>query len=82
MFECDLCTEVPAASRPEEEESGEVRDGRHDRSTAHLHRVVSAALHVPRQVCGRGREPPAGCFLRDHAGWLSGASAASHCQLI
>lgn len=75
-FWCDLWAEVPAASRPEEEESGEVRDGRHDRGAAHLHRVVPAALHVSRQVCGWSREPPAGCFLRDHAGWLSGASAA------
>lgn len=68
--------EVPPAARPEEEESGEVRDGRDDCGAADLHRVVPAPLHVPREVRSRSREPAAGCFIWDHPGRLSGADMA------
>lgn len=40
--------EVSPTERPEEEEGGEVRDGRHDCNAADLYRLVPAALHVPR----------------------------------
>lgn len=55
-----LSAEVSPTPRPEEEEGGEVRDGRDDRGAAHLYRLVPAALHVPRQVGSRGRQPTAG----------------------
>lgn len=40
--------EVSTTTGTEEEEGGEVRDGRDDRGAAHLYRLVPAALHVPR----------------------------------
>lgn len=70
-------TEVSPATRPEEEEGGEVRDGRDDCGAADLHRLVPAALHVPRQVCGWSCQPAAGCLVRNHPGRLSGAATVS-----
>lgn len=67
--------EVSTTTGTEEEEGGEVRDGRDDRGAAHLYRLVPAALHVPRQVRRGSRQPTAGRFLRDHPGWFPGAAA-------
>lgn len=61
-------TEVPPASGAEEEAGGEVRDGRSHRSAAHLHRLVSPALHVADQICGWSRQQAAG-RLSDHHAW-------------
>lgn len=59
---CLPSAEVSPAARPEEEEGGEVRDGRDDCSAADLYRLVPAALHVPREVCSC-HQPTAGCFV-------------------
>lgn len=67
-----LSSAVSSASRPEEETSGEVRDGGSDRSAADLHRLVSSALHVARQVRSRSCEPPAGRLSDHHTGRLPG----------
>lgn len=69
-----LCvsTEVPTATRTEEEAGGEVRDGWPYCPAAHLHRLVPAPLHVPHQVCGRSRQSAAGRLAHHHAGRLPG----------
>lgn len=76
-----LCSRLSAAISPaswtEEEEGGEVWDGRHDCSAADLYRLVPTALHVPCEVCSRGCQPTSGRFLRNHPGWISGVAAAS-----
>lgn len=71
-----LSAEIPSAARPEEEEGGEVRDGRDDRGPAHLHRLVPAPLHVARQICGRSGQRAAGRVPGNHAGRLPGEEAA------
>lgn len=77
-FSC-VCVsaEVPTASRPEEEEGGEVRDGRDDRDAADLHRLVPAALYVPCKIRSWSRQPAAGRLVQNHPGWLSGVDAVS-----
>lgn len=47
-----VSAEVSSATRPEEEKGGEVRDGRHHRGAADLHRLVPAAFHVASKICG------------------------------
>ncbi len=69
-----MFSEVSSASRTEEEEGGEVRDGRDDRDAAHLYRLVSSALHVFGQICGRSRQQTAGRVGHHHAGRLSGTA--------
>ena len=60
-----LLPEVPPRPRAEEEEAGEVRDGRLHHLRSHQHHLVPAPLHVIGQVRGRGdqsaarRLPPA-----------------------
>ncbi len=74
-----MFSEVSSASRTEEEEGGEVRDGRDDRDAAHLYRLVSSALHVSGQICGRSRQQTAGRVCHHHAGWLSGTALIETC---
>lgn len=66
LFQCPLChpsAEVSPATRPEEEEGGEVWDGRNDCGAADLYSMVSAALHVPREICSWSRQHSAGCLV-------------------
>lgn len=77
-----VSAEVPTTSRPEEEEGGEVRDGRDDRDAADLHRLVPAALHVPCEIRSWSRQPAAGRLVQNHPGWLSGVDAVFFHQII
>lgn len=67
-----MFSEVSSASGTEEEESGEVRYGRHDRDVAHLYRLVSSALHVSGQIGGWSRQQTLGRVRHHHTGGLSG----------
>lgn len=73
-------TEVSSASGAEEEAGGEVRDGRPHRSAAHLHRLVSPALHVVDQICGWSRQQAAGRFS-DHHTWRLPGDAQHTCTV-
>lgn len=76
MFMCAFCvylyTEVPSASRSEEEAGGEVWDGRPDCSAAHLYCLVSIALHVAHQVRSRSCQPTTRRLFDHHTGRLPG----------
>ena len=69
--------EIPPAARPEEEEGGEVRDGRDDCGAADLYRLVPAALYVSCKVCSWSCQPTAGCLAQNHPGWLPGTDNLS-----
>ncbi len=67
-----LYTEVPSASRSEEEAGGEVRDGWSDRSVADMYRLVSTALHVTHQICSWSCQSTARRVSDHHTGRLPG----------
>lgn len=69
--------EVPPASRAEEEEGGEVWNGRFDRHASYLHCLVPAAFHVTGQVSGRGGQQTSGRVGHHHPGRLSGLKTVS-----
>lgn len=45
--------EIPPHSRAEEEEGGEIRDGRIHHLRSHQHHLVPASLHVARPISSR-----------------------------
>lgn len=68
--------EIPSAPGAEEEESGEVRHGRHDHRSAHLYCLVSSSLHVFDQICRWGDQPAPRCLGHNYPGWLPGNGCA------
>lgn len=68
--------EIPSAPGAEEEESGKVWHGGHDHRSAHLHSLVSSALHVLDQICCWSDQPAPGCLGHHHPGRVSGNCCA------